>query len=74
MSEIMTREEIVSKISDLEWEIKYCQISRKEMRFERTQDELDVNEMYRNYQIKEKDAIKKIEQLRSKLLLLTKKL
>lgn len=72
MSEIMTREEIVNKISALEWEIKYCQHSRKEMRFERTQDELDINEMYRNYQIKEKDAIKKIEQLRSKLLLLTK--
>lgn len=68
----MTREEIVNKISALEWEIKYCQNSRKEMEFERTQDELDINEMYRNYQIKEKDAIKKIEQLRSKLLLLTK--
>ena len=63
----MTREQIVQKISDLEAEIRYCQHSRKEMRFERTQDELDRNEMYRNYQIKEKDAIKKIGLLRSQI-------
>lgn len=64
----MTREQIVNKISDLESEIKYCQLSRKAMRFERTQDELDVNEMYLNYQTKEKDAVREIEVLRSKLL------
>ncbi len=63
----MTREQIVSKISVLESEIKCCQFSRKEMSFERTQAELDINEMYRNYQIKENEALKKIELLRSKL-------
>jgi len=63
----MTREEIINKISNLESEIKYCQFSRKQMRFERTQDELDKNEMYKNYKIKEKEAIKKIELLKSNI-------
>lgn len=60
-------EEIVRKISDLEQKIKYCKLSRKMMRFERTQDELDINEMYCNYQLKEKEAIKEIESLRAQL-------
>jgi hypothetical protein len=62
----MTRKEVVSKISELESEIKYCQLSKKQMEFERSQDELDINQLYRNYQLKEKEAIKKIEQLRLK--------
>ena len=63
----MTREEIVNKISDLESEIKYCQHARNEMKFERSRDELDINQMYLNYQIKEKEAVKKIKLLRLNL-------
>ena len=63
----MTRKQIVNRISDLEAKIKYCQLSMKEMRFERTQDDLDTNQLYRNYQIEEKEAVKEIELLRAKL-------
>lgn len=59
--------EIIRQISDLESKIRYCQFSRKQMRFERTQCELDTNQMYRNYKTREKDAVKKIELLRSQL-------
>lgn len=52
-------------INDLEWEIKYCERSMEEIRFERTQDEIDNSKLYQNYKQKKKDAIKKIEILRS---------
>lgn len=57
-------DEIVKKISDLEWEIKYCEKSMKEYRFERSQYEIDMSEMYRMYQQKKLEAKKKIETLR----------
>lgn len=61
------RNEIVEKINDLEWAIKYYQKSMKEYRFERTQEEIDTSEMYRNYKQKELEAEKKIKLLRISL-------